>query len=134
MNDWQDEWWKQIEKTATEMETFFTEVGETTELLVDEVTENVGSFFEQFQVGFGEEVEDFVRNFVDVIITTSDDIEAAFFDEWDGFVDDDFDFTSISYHTPSAQSHPACIGCANYHGHIYNGNLLVCAIDRKSVV
>ncbi|MEL7418885.1 MAG: hypothetical protein AAGK10_09970, partial [Cyanobacteria bacterium J06555_3] len=133
MNDWQDEWWKQIEKTATEMETFFTEVGETTELLVDEVTENVGSFFEQFQVGFGEEVEDFVRNFVDVIITTSDDIEAAFFDEWDGFVDDDFDFTSISYHTPSAQSHPACIGCANYHGHIYNGNLLVCAMHPQGM-
>ncbi|MEL6501259.1 MAG: hypothetical protein AAFQ23_07625 [Cyanobacteria bacterium J06623_1] len=133
MNDWQDEWWKQIEKTATEMETFFTEVGETTELLVDEVTENVGSFFEQFQVGFGEEVEDFVRNFVDVIITTSDDIEAAFFDEWDGFVDDDFDFTSISYHTPSAQSHPACIGCANYHGHVYNGNLLVCAMHPQGM-
>ncbi|MEO1670078.1 MAG: hypothetical protein AAFR77_04700 [Cyanobacteria bacterium J06631_2] len=131
MNDWQDEWWKQIEKTAIEIEAFFTEVGETTELLVDEVSENVGSFFDQFQAGFGEEVEDFIHNFVDVIVTTSDDIEAALFDDWDNFVDDDF--TSVSYHTPSAQSNPACIDCANYHGHAYNGNLLVCAMHPQGM-
>ena len=129
MNDWQDEWRKQIEKTAAEMEGFFTEVGEATELLVDEVTQSVGSLFEQFEVDFGKEVEDFIHNFVDVIVTTSDDIEAALSDEWDDFVDEDF--TSVSYHTPSAQSHPACINCANYHGQVYNGNLLVCAMHPQ---
>ena len=129
MNDWQDEWRKQIEKTAAEVEGFFTEVGEATELLVDEVTQSVGSLFEQFEVDFGKEVEDFIHNFVDVIITTSDDIEAALSDEWDDFVDEDF--TSVSYHTPSAQSHPACINCANYHGQVYNGNLLVCAMHPQ---
>lgn len=126
MNNWQDEWWKQLEKTAANMEEFFAEVGETTELVVDEVAENVGAFLAQFQVGFAEEVEDFIHNFVDVIITTSDEIDAALFNEWDNFVDDDF--TSVSYHTPSANSHPACINCDNYHGHIYNGNLLVCGM------
>ena len=129
MNDWQDEWRKQIEKTAAEMEVFFSEVGEATELFVDEVSENVGSLFEQFEAGFGKEVEDFIHNFVDVIVTTSDDIEAALSEEWDDFVDEDF--TSVSYHTPSAQSHPACINCANYHGQVYNGNLLVCAMHPQ---
>ena len=129
MNDWQDEWRKQIEKTAAEMEGFFTEVGEATELLVDEVTQSVGSLFEQLEVDFGKEVEDFIHNFVDVIVTTSDDIEAALSDEWEDFVDEDF--TSVSYHTPSAQSHPACINCANYHGQVYNGNLLVCAMHPQ---
>ena len=129
MNDWQDEWRKQIEKSAAEMEDFFTEVGEATELLVDEMTQSVGSLFEQLEVDFGKEVEDFIHNFVDVIVTTSDDIEAALSDEWDDFVDEDF--TSVSYHTPSAQSHPACINCANYHGQVYNGNLLVCAMHPQ---
>lgn len=126
MNDWQDEWWKQIEKTAVEMEKIFNEAGEATESLLEEASENLGSFLEQFQVGFAEEVEDFVHNFVDVIITTSEEIDAALFDEWENFVDDDF--TSVSYHTPSTQSHPACINCVNYHGQAYNGNLLVCAM------
>jgi hypothetical protein len=130
MNNWQDEWLKQIEKsvekTAADMEVFFAEVGQTTELLVDEVAENVGSFLEQFNPSWAEEVEDFIHNFVDVIVTTSDEIDAALSNEWDNFVDDDF--TSVSYHTPSAESHPACLNCANYHGQVYNGNLLVCAM------
>lgn len=130
MNDWQDEWLKQIEKTvektAADMEVFFAEVGETTELIVEEVTENVGSFLAQFNPDWAEEMEDFVHNFVDVIITTSDEIDAALSNEWDNLVDDDF--TSVSYHHPSATSHPACINCANYHGQSYNGHLLVCAM------
>ena len=126
MSDWQDEWWKQIEKTAAEMEGFFVEVEEATEQIVDEVGQSFGTLFEQFEASFGKEVEDFIHNFVDVIVTTSDDIEAALSNEWDDFVDEDF--TSVGYHTPSTQSHPACIGCANYHGQVYNGNLLVCAM------
>lgn len=126
MNDWQDEWWKQIEKTAAEIEVFFTEVGETTELLVEEVSDNLSSVFEQLQLDVTEEVEEFIQNFVDVIITTSDEIDAAISNEWSGFVDEDF--TRVSYHTPSTESHPACINCANYHGQVYNGNLLVCAM------
>jgi hypothetical protein len=126
MNNWQDEWWKQIEKTAADMEKFVAEVGETTELLVDEMTESVGSFLAEFSTDWAEEVEDFIHNFVDVIVTTSDEIDAALSNEWDNFVDDDF--TSVSYHAPSAKSHPACINCANYHGQSYNGNLLVCAM------
>jgi hypothetical protein len=36
------------------------------------------------------------------------------------------------YHTPKIEPcdhfHPACIGCQNYHGHIYGRNLLVCGM------
>lgn len=129
MNDWQDEWWKQIEKTASEMESFFSEVGDATESLVEEVSENLGSYLEQFPNYFVQEVDGFVRELVEVIITTGDEIDAALFDEWEGFVDEDF--TTVSYHSPSPHSHPACIGCANYHGHVYNGNLLVCAMHPQ---
>ena len=29
---------------------------------------------------------------------------------------------------PNSRNHPACIGCQNYHGQVYGGNLLVCAM------
>ena len=130
MNDWHDEWWKQLQKTAAEVENFFAEVGEATELavdeIVDEVSDNLGTFLEQFQLDIFEEVDSFIEDLVDVIITTGDEIDAAISEEWENFSDEDF--TIISYHQPSAQSHPACINCANYHGQVYNGNLLVCAM------
>lgn len=126
MNDWQQEWWKQIEKAAADVEGFFAEVGKVTESLVDEVGEKVGLSLEQFQSGISIEVDSFVQDFVEILIATGDEIDAALSEEWEIFTDDDF--TSVNYHTPSAQSHPACINCANYHGQAYNGNLLVCAM------
>ena len=129
MNDWQDEWWKHIEKTAADVEEFFIEVGEATESLVEEVSENVDSVFKHFQLDVVGEVDGFIQDFIDVIVTTSDEIEAALSEDWENFENFvDEDFTSVSYHQPSNQSHPACIGCANYHGQAYNGNLLVCAM------
>ncbi|MEM7758167.1 MAG: hypothetical protein AAGF83_25205 [Cyanobacteria bacterium P01_G01_bin.67] len=131
MNDWHDEWWKQLEKTATDVEDFFAEIGEVTEVAVDEASENLSSFLEQFQLDVLEEVDNFIQNFVDVIITTSDEIDAAMSDEWENFNDDDF--TRMGYHQPSAHSHPACIDCVNYHGQVYNGNLLVCAMHPSGL-
>ncbi len=126
MDDWQQEWWKQLEKTAADMEKFFVDVEEATESFVDEVSENVGSFLEQFQSGIFEEVDYLIQDFIDVLIDTSDEIDSVFGEEWENFADDDF--TSVSYHQPSAKSNSACINCANYHGQSYNGNLLVCAM------
>ena len=126
MNNWQEQWWKQVEKTAADMEGFLTEVGEATESLVEEVNDSLIFLMEQLQTGVVEEFDSFVQDFVDVIITTSDTIDAALSEEWSNFTDDEF--TSISYHTPSVDSHPACIDCTNYHGQVYNGNLLVCAM------
>ncbi|MEL6931305.1 MAG: hypothetical protein AAFO95_22185 [Cyanobacteria bacterium J06600_6] len=126
MNDWQDEWWKQVEKTAAEMEEFFAEVGKATESLVDEVGENLDSFLEQLPINLVQEVDTFIQEFVEVIVSTTDEIDAALSNDWDDFIDDDF--TRVDYHTPSTQSNPACVDCVNYHGHAYNGNLLVCAM------
>lgn len=126
MDDWQKEWWKQLEKTTADMEEFLVDVGEATDSFVDEVSESLSSFFEQFQSEIVEEVDSFIQDFVDVVIITSDEIDAAFGGEWEDFVDDDF--TNVSSHAPSVKNNPACINCANYHGQSYNGNLLVCAM------
>lgn len=46
---------------------------------------------------------------------------------YNNFIDDDMDFLNPKIH-PNAEKYPACIGCSNYHGHVYNGNILVCGI------
>lgn len=125
MDDWQQQWWKQLEKTAAEIEKFLVDVGEATESFVDEINDNVGSFLEQFGLDIVEEVDSFIENFVEVINVTSDEIESVLGDEWE-FSDEDF--TNVKFHRPSVQNNPACINCANYHGQSYNGNLLVCAM------
>ena len=129
MDDWQEQLWKQVEKTAAEMEDFLVEVEETTESIVEEIGENVGSFFEQFGINIVKEVDGFIENFVEVVVTTTDEIENALGEDWEGFIDDDF--TDVSFHSPSASNNPACINCANYHGQSYNGNLLVCAMHPE---
>jgi hypothetical protein len=35
--------------------------------------------------------------------------------------------------TPALQDHPVCVGCCNYHGEAYGGNVLVCAMHPSGV-
>ncbi len=37
-------------------------------------------------------------------------------------------FTADDKRKANPLKHPACVGCSNYHGHSYGGNLLVCAM------
>ena len=129
MDDWQEQLWKQVEKTAADMEGFLVDVEKATESFVEDISDSVSSFFGDFGINIVDEVDTFVDNFVDVIVTTADEIDAALGEDWENFVDDDF--TNVSFHTPSATSNPACINCTNYHGQSYNGNLLVCAMHPE---
>ncbi|MGD1919094.1 MAG: hypothetical protein ACFCAD_09475 [Pleurocapsa sp.] len=129
MDDWQEQWWKQVEKTAADMENFLVDVEKATESFVEDIVENVNSFLSDFGFNLAEEVDTFIDNVVDVIVTTTEEIDAALGEDWNNFIDDDF--TNVSFHTPSVTSNPACINCANYHGQSYNGNLLVCAMHPE---
>jgi hypothetical protein len=126
MDDWQQEWWKQIEKTATEMEEFFLSVEKAAESFVDQVSETADFFVQQFQGELVEEVDSFVQEFIDLITAASDEIEASLWEDLEDFIDDDF--MGVGSQKPTPTTHPACINCANYHGRIYNGNLLVCGM------
>ncbi|MEM8830198.1 MAG: hypothetical protein AAGE96_12690 [Cyanobacteria bacterium P01_G01_bin.19] len=130
MDDWQEQWWKQVEKTAAEVENFLVDVEKNTESFVEEVGQNVNSFFAEFGINLVDEVDSFFDNLVDVIVTTTDEINSALTDDLIDLIDDD-DFTNVSFHSPSLHQNPACINCANYHGQSYNGNLLVCAMHPE---
>ena len=127
MDDWQQEWWKKFEKTAAEMEAFLLEVGEVAESFADEVGETIEDFVEQFQEVVVTEVDSFIQDFLDAIAETSDDMESAIWEDLDDFTED-YDFMGVGFQQPTPDINPACFNCANYHGRIYNENLLVCGI------
>ena len=131
MDDWQEQLWKQVEKATEDIEQLFVDVEKATETIVEEVGDSIGSFFEQFGLNLVEEVDDFIENVVDAIVTTSDEIDAAFGWDFDRPFDDEYinnDYSNVGFHPPSAESNVACINCINYHGQSYNGILLVCAM------
>jgi len=88
MDDWQKQWLKQIAKTSAEFDDFWVEVEEATESFVDEVSENISSFFEQFQSEFTEEVDSLIQDLVDVFVYTSEEIDSVLGEDWHDFSDD----------------------------------------------
>lgn len=122
MERWPQDWIKTFDEISETMEKFFQDasagIAEVTqaftdlsETLVEQAQEAIAIEFEQFL----DQLDDWISPSVQVFIG---------FDLTEG---DFLDFTGFPVE-PSLTEHPACIGCAHYHGHIYNGNLLVCGM------
>ncbi len=135
MDEWQQNWWEILEKTASNLEKLMEDVGTTVESFTEEVEENVDRFVEQLQDSFFSEidrcVEDFVETIVEIAAISIEEIviieEIEPTENWD-YSEDELDFMGIYQEKPNLTQNPACIGCQNYHGRVYNGNLLVCGI------
>lgn len=135
MDEWQQKWWETLEKTASDVEKMMEEVGTAVISFTEEVEETVDYFVEQLQDSFFDEIDrcvedvlDLVTNITDISIEEIVIIEEIDYGEnWDYFTDE-LDFIGIHREKPSLNKNPACIGCQNYHGRAYNGNLLVCGI------
>jgi hypothetical protein len=134
MEDWQKDWMIILEKAKNDFEEFCDhlaitaenvakDVSQAIEGLVVEVEDNLNQEVENFF----QEIDDFVVQLLQPLIEQEEDFEETIFFEQDFSLEVDFDF---DYPTlkPNAQKHSACIGCTNYHGKIYGGNLLVCAM------
>jgi hypothetical protein len=126
MDDWQQELWKKWQKTAADMEKFMLEVGEAAELFAGEVSETIEDFVEQFQTAVVSEVDSFIEDFLDAIAET-DEVENSLWQDLEDLTED-YDYMGVGFQPPTADTHPACINCINYHGRIYDGNLLVCGM------
>ncbi len=100
---------------------------EEAERFLNGMTEMVDAFFE-----FTEEIADQVQNTIvnDLDQCIQELTEPFFFDTyWDlegfmGDIDPGFPYQVEA----SSHKNPACMGCRNYHGQVYSGNLLVCGM------
>ncbi len=99
------------------------EVVESVGYMIDEffvgVTEIVEVVADEFQNTVGVEIDQYLQDMFEPLIEIYAELEELVGDTEPMF----------SYPVePSPEKHPACIGCHNYHGLVYSGNLLVCAI------
>ena len=114
MEDW--------EKDVT---TFVETVSEEIEQFVQELTQTVDEVTREITTAIADEVENFLQELWDnsgIEIRMEHEIHII------TELENDEDLWLNPKVNPTPEHHPACQGCANYHGRIYNGNLLVCGM------
>jgi hypothetical protein len=115
MENWQKDLIEIIETVAVEVEQFFLGMGE----MVDAFFELTEEITEQAQSTIFTEVDQYLQDLAEPILEAYWELEDVVAD-----IDPAFPYPVAA--TP--EQNPACIGCSNYHGQAYGGNLLVCAM------
>jgi hypothetical protein len=115
MDNWQMDLLEIVEAVTEIVEQYLQEVGQA-----------IGAIAEQVEIEIIAEIEYFVEEFWE----PTGEAGTRNLEEGDPFPDlfsdaDPF-FNPKVEATP--ETHPACVGCCHYHGRIYSGNLLVCAM------
>ncbi len=131
MEDWSKDFFEVMENAASEVEHFFGDMNEEFAEMVDVLAKMSEEFTEQIQNnlindidGYLSEFDGYFNELIEPIIEVYRD-----FDSNIGDIDSSF----VTYVDPSPTQQPACRGCQNYHGQVYGGNLLVCAMHPTGV-
>lgn len=115
MEQWQKDLAEIAEIVAEEVERFFLGMSEVVDAffeLTEEVTEQVHN-------NIVTEVDQYLHDFAEPMLEAYLELEDIVAD-----VDPGFPYSVEA----TAEKNPACIGCSHYHGQVYGGNLLVCAM------
>ncbi|MUL37939.1 hypothetical protein [Gloeocapsopsis dulcis] len=115
MEKWQKDFFEMLETVADEVERFFQGVSE----VVDSVFEISEEITEQVHNTITIEIDQYLNDLADPLLEVYWELE-----EFVGEAEHSFPYEI----EPSPEQNPACIGCHHYHGQVYNGNLLVCAM------
>lgn len=115
MEKWQKDFVEFLETVADEVDHFFVEVAS----VVDSFFEITEEITEQLQDTIVTEIDQYFNELAEPLFEVYWELE-----EFVGEADNSFPYPV----EPTAQNHPACIGCRNYHGQVYGGNLLVCGM------
>ena len=116
MEKWQKDFFYFLETVADEVDKFFEGINETVETLFEFSEEVTNSW----QNSIGTEIEQYLNELTEPFLDAYWDLED---------IVGDVEQSPLPYIVDPTQSeNPACIGCRNYHGQVYNGNILVCAM------
>lgn len=131
MEDWSKGFFEVIENAASEVEHFFTDMNEDFAEMLEVLTKISEEFTEQVQHslineidGYFNELDGYFNELIEPIIEVYREFEQDF---------DEIDSSFVTYVDPSPIQQQACRGCRNYHGQVYGGNLLVCAMHPSGV-
>lgn len=132
MNDWQKDWWQQLEKTSAIVEKFFDDVNQAMESFTEEVTEALTELSEQLQDTLITEVDRYVEDFIDLVTENNIEFEFSLWEDLQNFTEES-EFVEITTEIPTQDNYAACVGCRHYHGQAYNGQILVCGMHPYGV-
>lgn len=108
MEEWSKSIFEVVESVAYMVDEFFVGVTEIVEVISEEIQSTVGVELDQYLQDMFEPIAEIYAELEELVGDTD---------------------TTFGYPVePSRENHPACIGCQNYHGQVYGGNLLVCAM------
>ena len=122
MEKWQKDLIGMIETVTDEVEQFFLEINdmvdaffEITEEITEEVQNALVADIDTFATLHEQFLQDLTEPFLEIYSELQD-------------ISEDID-PGFPYQVEATQEkNAACIGCSNYHGQVYNGNLLVCGM------
>ncbi|WLT38230.1 hypothetical protein NON20_22495 [Synechocystis sp. B12] len=139
MEDWEKNLWLAVEALTTAVEAWVEDVegalGEVVETIEAELDTELQWFWQEWST-FWEDLSDFDGDLTDLgefgdrqgregRNNRTDDRGYSSLVPWSS-LDGDF---GLNPHLPANANHqPACQGCQHYHGYVYNGQLLVCAM------
>lgn len=124
MEEWQKSFVAVLETAVAEVEKFFLDASEEFAEMLDSLAKFSEEVTEEIQNTVIDDFDNYFNELLEPIIEV--------FRELDPEVNE-IDFSIVTYVEPSTIQQPACRGCSNYHGHIYGGNLLVCAMHPSGV-
>ncbi|MCU0566310.1 MAG: hypothetical protein MUF49_06910 [Oculatellaceae cyanobacterium Prado106] len=145
MSNWQQDWMERVETTAQDIERYFQEVtreiGEVATVLLEisdeaahEMQEAIAPSLDKLGEQFEQYFTDWIEPFLDALadqdaLTLRDDHSLE-----DSFFGDDSFQSFGSLPEPMIRQHPICRGCRHYHGMIYGGTPLICAMHPYGIV
>jgi len=127
MEDWSKNFFEVMETAVLEVENFFSEMAEEISEVFDEWGKLSEEITEEIQMYIAAEIDEYLNDLIDprIEIYSDSDVETR--------EEEDIDYYFVDRVEPTLEKHPACRGCINYHGQVYGGNLLVCAMHPHGV-
>lgn len=127
MDDWQQDWVKMAEAIANEVEEFCNDVakkmGEATDAFV-EFSDQVAEQIHQAIAPSLDRLDEDLAEWLEPVLQAFIDFEGVVYDAAQP-INQTID--------PIINEHPVCVGCRNYHGQSYGGNMLVCGMHPYGV-
>lgn len=128
MEGWQQNWWKMFDSIAHDIEQFLVDATQELSGMADTLIE--------FSEEVAEQLEDAIAPHIDRLDEHLDEWLVPILQTLDQFESDLDHAVEPVTHTiePILNEHPICAGCRHYHGRMYGGNLLICAMHPYGIV
>jgi hypothetical protein len=127
MNDW-ERITVLLQEAAQQGQAFFLDLSKDIEKTVDEfvtLTDQMTEVFtHQIQGVLDQEIDPMLEPLIQPLVQWSLDFDRQF---------DRMIFPFRQTVEPTLNQHPVCVGCRNYHGQVYNGQMLVCGMHPFGV-